>query len=507
MKNTRQVSRTRMVTAPVRGLNTESALSAMRPDEAVVLENVVCRTSNVEVRKGWQSHSTGYLATVETLMPYQSLSGSGDKLFAAAGTAIYDATNSGAVGSAVVTGLTSAYLAFTQLSNVAGNFLICVNGADTGRIYDGSTWANWAITGVASTALNGLAVWKRRVWAVEKNSFKAWYGAADAIAGAMTQFSLSGVFRRGGRLVAIVPWTIDAGAGVDDHLLFISSEGEVAVYKGTDPASASTFSIQGLYFVAPPVGERFWCQFGGDVLLLTSSGLISFSVYLQTAAIDGKALKTSNIRSQFTREVAAYGSTRGWEVVLFPAENLLFVQVPGGNVGARYQYVMNTLTGAWSRTLQAPVVTYAVLNDTLYAGHSDKVALSWRSGGDNGAQIYYKIVPAFQTFGLSGVGIKFNLGRVLMEADYVPVYQTRLLVNYNTSYQLSPIVAPIVGGAVWDSAIWDSAEWGGAVRVYEKIYGLNGYGRSGTLAFEGSSAGETVRFNSFEYTYEPGGPL
>jgi hypothetical protein len=94
-----------------------------------------------------------------------------------------------------------------------------------------------------------------------------------------------------------------------------------------------------------------------------------------------------------------------------------------------------------------------------------------------------------------------------MEADYVPVYQTRLLVNYNTSYSLSPIIAPAVGGASWDSAIWDSAEWGGAVRVYEKIYGLNGYGRSGTLAFEGSSAGETVRFNSFEYTYEPGGPL
>lgn len=507
MKNTRQVSRTVQIPAPIRGLNTETSLAAMKSTDAVVLENVVCRPSSIEVRKGWQAFTTGFSATVETLIPYQSLSGSADKLFAAAGTGIFDATVPGTVGSAVVSGLTSARWSHTQLSNVAGNYLILVNGADAARIFDGTTWGNWSATGISTSSLSNITVWKRRVWAVEKNSFKVWYGATDAIAGALTALPLAGVFRRGGRLVAAIPWTVDAGDGVDDYLMFVSSEGEVAVYRGTDPASASTFSLNALYYVGAPVGERFWAQFGGDILMLTVSGLISFSSFLQSATIDGKSLVTDRIRSLITREIQSYGSTWGWEVVYYPTENLLFLQVPAGAVGSRYQYLMNTLTGAWSKILQSPVVTYAVFNEQLYAGHGNRTALSWQSGGDNGVQIYYKVVPAFQTFGTSGIGMKFNLGRVLMEADYVPTFQTKLLRDYDTRYSLAPVIAPAASGAVWDSAIWDSAIWGGAVVAYSRIYSLSGYARSATLAFEGSSAGETVRFNAFEYVFEAGGPL
>lgn len=507
MKNTAQTAQIRSIPAPIRGLSSEVPLAMMHPTDAIILENVVCRPGAVEVRKGWQDWVTGFTSTVETLFPYQSLSGSGDKLFAAAGTAIYEVTSNGSLGPAAVTGLTSAYWAQTQLSNVAGNYLIIVNGVDTGRTFDGTTWANWAITGVASTAISQVAVWKRRVWGVEKNTTKAWYSAADAIAGAMTAFSLSGIFRRGGKLAAIVPWTIDAGAGVDDHLLFISTEGEIAVYKGTDPASAATFSLQGLYYIGAPVGSRFWAQVGGDVWMLTVSGLVSFSSFLQSAVLDKSSVRTDRIRRLILADIASYGSTQGWEVVYFPEENFIFLQVPAGVPGSRYQWVMNTLTGAWSKCLQERVVTYAVHNGALYAGHSSEVSLAWTGGLDDGSPIEYRVIPAFSTFGSGGQGKQFTLGRVLMEADYLPTYRVKLLRDYDTNYSIPAFSPSPTSSAVWDTAIWDASLWGGYITVYNYIYSLTGFCRAASLAFEGISSGSIVRFVSFEYTFIVGGPL
>lgn len=502
-----QTASIRSIPAPTRGLTSEIPLAMMHPTDAIVLENLVCRPGAVEIRKGWQDWVVGFSATVETLFSYQSLSGATDKLFAAAGTAIYDVSANGTVGAGVVTGLTSAYWAQTQLANAAGNYLIIVNGADTGRTFDGTTWASWGITGVASTAIVQVAVWKRRVWAVEKNTTKAWYGAADAIAGAMTAFTLAGVFRRGGKLLAIIPWTIDAGSGVDDHLLFISTEGEVAVYKGTDPTSAATFALQGLYFIGAPVGTRFWAQVGGDVWILTVAGLVSFSSFLQSTTLDKSSVKTDRIRRLILTDIGSYGSIQGWEVVYFPEENLLFLQVPVGLVGARYQWVMNTITGAWSKCLQVAVVTYATHNGALYAGHATEVALSWAGGLDDGVPIEYRMIPAFSTFGSGGQGKQFTLGRVLMEVDYLPTFRVKLLRDYDTNYTIPAFSPSPTSSAVWDTAIWDASLWGGFVTVYNSIYSLTGFGRAAALAFEGISSGSIVRFVSFEYTFILGGPL
>lgn len=506
MKNTAQTSTIRSIPAPTRGLASEIPLAMMQPTDAIILENVVCRSGAVEVRKGWESWTTDFAANVETMFAYQGLSGT-DKLFAAAGTAIYDATSNGAVGTAVVTGMTSAYWSQTLLANAAGNYLVIVNGVDTGQTYNGTTWAAWAITGVASTAISQVAVWKRRIWGVEKNTTKAWYSAADAIAGAMTSFTLAGVFRRGGKLLAIIPWSADAGSGMDDHLLFVSTEGEVAVYKGTDPSSAATFALQGLYYIGAPVGARFWAQIGGDVWMLTVSGVVSFSSFLQSTVLDKSSVKTDRIRRFILEDIASYGSTQGWELMYSPEENLLFLQVPAGAVGSRRQWVMNTVTGAWSKTLQEDVITYATYNGAIYAGHATRTALSWTGGLDNGEAIFYRVVPAFSSFGSPGLGKQFTLGRVLMEADYLPTYRTKLLRDYDTNYTIPGFTASPTSTSVWDSAIWDTSLWGGYVTVYNYIYSLTGHCRAATLAFEGLSSGAVVRFVSFEYTFIVGGPL
>ena len=68
-------------------------------------------------------------------------------------------------------------------------------------------------------------------------------GHADgSVGGAANVLDLSSVMHFGGKLTAMATWTIDAVYGVDDNLVLISDKGEVAVYRGTDPTSASTWS-------------------------------------------------------------------------------------------------------------------------------------------------------------------------------------------------------------------------------------------------------------------------
>ena len=69
-----------------------------------------------------------------------------------------------------------------------------------------------------------------------------------SVGGAAQVLDLSSIAKYGGHLVDLDTWTIDAGYGVDDNLVFITSNGEVIVYRGTDPSSAATWALAGVSF-------------------------------------------------------------------------------------------------------------------------------------------------------------------------------------------------------------------------------------------------------------------
>lgn len=136
--------------APIGGLNAHDALAAMPPNDAVVLDNFFPTPSSVELRRGYINWSTAIPNHVETLMPYNAPSGA-SKMFAAAGTNFYDVTAQGAVGGAVVTGLTNARWQHVNFGTTGGLFLAAVNGVDAMRLYDGTNWIVTATTATAQT--------------------------------------------------------------------------------------------------------------------------------------------------------------------------------------------------------------------------------------------------------------------------------------------------------------------------------------------------------------------
>jgi len=196
---------------------------------------------------------------VESLMFYNT--GVTRELYGVSDGEVYDVTSAGAVGAAVKTGLSNSRYQYINVGTAGGFFLMAVNGEDKLIRYTGSAWqqdgdGSADITGFDTANAIHINNFKNRVFLVEKNSFNVWYLPVVSIGGAANKLDLSSIFRLGGYIMAMANWTIDNSAGIDDYAAFITSEGEVAIYSGTDPSSSTTWALEGTFRMGAPVGRR-----------------------------------------------------------------------------------------------------------------------------------------------------------------------------------------------------------------------------------------------------------
>ena len=89
--------------SPWKGLNSVDAIAEMSPDYALSCNDFIATPLGLSLREGYYKNQTGYTNPPTTLMVYNSRSGT-NQMFSVAGGSIFNATGSGAVGAAVVTG-------------------------------------------------------------------------------------------------------------------------------------------------------------------------------------------------------------------------------------------------------------------------------------------------------------------------------------------------------------------------------------------------------------------
>ena len=123
--------------APTGGVNARDALADMPVTDAVAMTNWFPTPSYVAVRNGSLTWATGLAGAVETVMAFNGLVARNK--YAIAGGSIYDVTAQGAVGAALVSGLSNSRWQHAMFNAGGGNTLIAVNGADAPRRYDGNT--------------------------------------------------------------------------------------------------------------------------------------------------------------------------------------------------------------------------------------------------------------------------------------------------------------------------------------------------------------------------------
>jgi len=491
--------------APVGGLNARDSLAAMKPTDAVVLENWFPTPTSVNVRKGYIEWSTGYANPVQTLMRYAPTTGA-YKLFAASGTSFYDATAQGPVGAAVVSGLTNAQWCYTNIVTPGGSFLWAVNGVDNGKIYDGSTWADVSITGVGSDDIAQVNVFGNRLFLVEKNKLKVWYLAVQSIAGTATGFDLSTIFPRGGYLMAMGTWSVDAGAGLDDQAVFVSSEGEVAVYKGTDPAS---WVKTGLYYIGRPIGRNCLIKMAGDCLLLCEQGIYPLSRALLSATIDRSISLTDKIQNDINAAVSVWGSNYGWQMQLYPDQNQLWLNVPTlPSISQSVQYVMNTITGAWCKFTNMNAQCWEVVGNGIYFGGASAVYKAWTGQFDLLGQVQADALQSFSNFRTEARTKYFTMVRPSIVADGNP----SILYGLNLDFLQQPASGalsflPTVNAMVWGSMVWGSMVWGGGLQQRSQWQTVGGLGRYAALRMTVQSNGSQVQWNETGFLYQVGGVL
>ena len=514
----KQASRSISTTSPIGGLNARDSLAAMPPQDAVILDNFFPTPTTVDLRKGYIKWATGLPSHVESLMSYKSATAS--KIFAASGTEIYDVTVQGAVGTAVVTGLTNARFQHANFGTPGGQFLYLVNGVDKPRLYNGSTWtaidgaSTPAITGVTTTSLIHLNVYKNRLFFIEKDSMSAWYLPINSIAGTASELDFSSMFKLGGYLAAMATWTIDNSAGIQEYAVFISSEGEVAVYQGADPGDANSWSVVGVFRIGHPVGRRCFAKVGSDVIIIGADGFIPLSKALLTDRSQTQEAISTKILNLVNEDVAKYGTTFGWEPCLFPIGNKFIINVPEQANKLSYQYVMNTVTSAWCKFKGWNANCFLVDDDRLFFGgnYTDSnnkgyVARADYLYSDDGAFIQGEVKTAFQYFGAPGLLKRFTMVR--------PIFNTagtmNAALNMDVDFDNKPPTATPTffntGGTKWDTAKWNTFQWFGGFEIKKNWQGVNGVGYSGALHMKIVHNIAPVQWMSIDYVFETGNIL
>lgn len=490
----------RSSTIPIRGWSTRDKYLADKR-YCPVLKNWMLFEGQLTVRPGYSQFATGFPGSVESLMRYTA--GGTDKLFAASGTAIYDASSSGAIGAAVVSSLTNARFQHVMFANTTDNFLIAVNGDDGLRTYDGSSWASQSISGVAAGDLIGVTSHHFRLWFVEEGSLDAWYLAPYAISGTATKFPLGPLCKRGGSIMAIASWSYDGGSGPDDYLVFITTQGELIIYAGIDPASTQTWVLVGVYPTSIPLSRRCFVKYGADLALLTESGVVLVSEVLNN--IGEEDARSSPIRSEFINAVSSARSVFGWEVTLYPKRGFLIANIPNNTSGFS-QFVYNPLMKSWFPFEGIPSVCWAVYGNQIYFG-GNTIVYSWDIGdiNDDGEPVEADIRFIWNSYGAPFYK-NFTLIRPNILTDGTVYPSISMKLDYDESLpsqSLESSESP--QGSAWDADDWDDGTWGGNVTVYNPWLTAEGYGIWAAPRLVVSTLTATVNLIGVDVVFEVGG--
>jgi hypothetical protein len=448
------------ITAPVGGWDAISPLSNMDSRYAVVLDNWVPRPGYIEIRGGYNNWAQGLSSSpVETLMTYRPQTSGEQALFAATGNSIWDVTQYG-MPVEVLTGLLNArwqYINFTPAG--APTRLCMVNGQDSYTTWDGTSWTNPTITGVDTTTLINIFNFKRRIWFIQENSMSAWFLDTDAIQGPATEFPLGSFCNKGGYLVAMGSWTLDGGNGPDDYAAFITSRGQIVIYRGTDPTSDALFIQVGVFNIPPPISRRCLARVGSDLYIITIEGLlpISQSLPFDPAASRSQAL-TMRIQNAMLQAAQNGLNLFGWQCLTFPQQSLLVMNVPVIENNTQYQYVMNTIGGPWTRFTGWNANCFEIFNESLYFGDNDgNVALAYTGPLDLISPINFDMQCAFNYFEQPSRVKNMTMVRPFLFADSTFTPTISINVDFGTDAQAAPVTVLETLGGIWDESVWGPA--------------------------------------------------
>jgi len=378
--------------------------------------------------------------------------------------------SNGTSGSVIIQDPTGAFVDNETINGSTGGSAKA-NGIDV-QIFVG-------VDGVDTNKLNYVWSFKNRLFFVEENSLNAWYFPVDQVGGTATLFPLGGVFKLGGYLLFGLSWSVAAGDGLQDGCIFISSEGEIAVYQGTNPSIAADWQAVGVYQMGRPLGPNAFYKLGGDVIVATDIGFVPLSkaVSIDTASL-AQASLSYMIETAWNEEVRNRRSLP-WQCAVWPERQMVIMALPTVNNLTPRMFAMNANTYKWADFTNWDARSVVVFNGRMfYGGRNGRVIETYASGLDQASTYTGIYVPLFDDLN-SPASLKIpELARPVLRSTRDVETGLSIQFDYAVTLPPPPASVPILVGGVWDLGIWDSSKWGTDVvkQIQQQWESVNGTG-------------------------------
>lgn len=487
-----------LVAAPVAGwiANRSKAMGqGGLPPGATILENWFPTTTGAKLRRGSRRWATLGAGSEPVLSLFTYTVGSQAQLFGATMSGIWDITTvnnpygyvigtqdndtlAGNDGDYFGEGSTDQLLVYsavtggnwitTQFATEGGTFLRMVNGQDVPLVYDGGAFSTTPAltfeTGDQSEPQDLNYVWsyKRRLFFIKKDSLDAYYLPVSSLGGELALLPLGAVFTMGGSLMFGASWSLGSSdqGGLSAQCVFVTTEGEVAVYQGSNPDDPADWSLVGVYRIGKPLGRKAHVSAGGDVIIATTVGFLPLSEAVQREyAALAPAAVSNPIEDAWIEAVNRRDSTE-WSAVTWPDGQMIIVAPPSPAIRSPQVFPVNANTGAWCKFTGWNVRCMAVFRGMLMFGSDGGAVVRGGIGGDDQGETYTgRYLGLFEDAGNPAARKIAELSRatLLSSVDVSPIVSVEF--DYSQSLPPYPDAVIVPGGNQWDNAIWNQSTW------------------------------------------------
>lgn len=519
--NRNKIATEKTISAPVGGWNARDPIGTAGPADAHVLDNCYPRPAYIDVpRAGFSRYATNMPEDVKTMAPCILQTGI-SVLLVFSDTGVTRATFGGEYsgrGQDFEGVRTSGRHQWVQFGDGTNTWIIAVNGVDKPFYYKANTGTHVLVDGVSSPAITGItttdivsvAVFKSRLLFIRNSKLGFDYLPAGAAGGAASYYDLSPFATKGGYLMVAFSWSRDAGNGPDDYAVFVTSEGQALVYSGTDPSSANTWALVGVYDIGRPLGRKCVSTYGADPIILTENGLFPLSALLMSGDERRKFALSYKIEEEFSKAAKLYYSHIGWQVISFPKEDAIVVNIPIEENGRHDQYVMNTISKAWCRFTGINAEEWVIhkaeypsnLDSHLLFSKGRQIYKMFDGTSDDGAAITAEVQQAYSDFGTPYLKEPLMYMPVFTEPT-ITAYQAGISTDFEDRAGFASSTVPTSNVLRWGIGKWGINRWGRsnrAVRQWGGVAAWPGRWLAGKLKLvtdsqAGKWVGSVIRFN------------
>jgi hypothetical protein len=290
----------------------------------------------------------------------------------------------------------------------------------------------------------------------------------------------------------------------------------VLIYRGTDPSNVLTFGLNGVWYMGSvPAGRRLTTDTGGELLLMSSTGIQPMSKLYSSGTASTSQYSTAKIANLFQRLQQSTANLRGWAMRLHPKDGCLMTLIPVAPNTASQQLVMSLSTQGWHQYRDMPIgVCAEPWGGQLYFGTEDgRVCVN--DGDVDGVTladpnsydpVQWSLLTAFTNLGNPNQKQIHNLRATVLSQGGVVPYDIAARYRWDLNELTSVTATAAASGSLWDSALWDQAVWGGAYQAGQRVSGAYGMGPEMAIAVRGA-ASSRMTLTGIDVRFEQGGFL